>query len=321
MKIAVTIALAISALCMGCTPKLNDEEVTKVVGENLPAQLKAVVSLGKVQTDIASGSDESTVKFKTQLKLSQALYKEIDFDSAAKTSNGDAGLFQQVEEAARGLNTQDREALAESIQKATMKPAFIAVVSPEAAVSDWYGSFKSKKVIDKWVSSDFATEVAPKFEGRPRSEFKDSAIDVANGTAWFAEAKTRQLEVLQKMDVAKKLADKDSEIQAAKAAAANEREAKEAVLNAVEKSARQLPVELKVRKAALGGTLVLIMSAAQPMTVRLECARALQRFSRDIQLVPGRPTSFGHLEGWGFLSGDSVRITNPGFDPKIVTIP
>lgn len=321
MKFSVTLVIAIAALCMGCSPKLNDEEVAKVVTENMPAQLKVAVSLGKVQTDISAGANESTVKFKTQLKLSQALYQEVDFDTAAKTSNSDTGLFQQVEEAARGLNAQDRDALADSIQKANAKPTFVFQVHPEGAVSDWYGSFKTKKMIDTWVSSDFVTDVAPKFDGKPRTDFKDSAIDVSNAAAWFAQAKARQLDVLQKMDVAKKLADKDAEIAAAKTTATNEREAKEAVLNALEKSARQLPVELKIRKAALGSTLVLSMSAAQPMTVRLECVRGLQRFSREFQLVPGRPTSVGHLEGWGFLSGDSARLTNPNFDPKVVTIP
>lgn len=321
MKLVFWLAAAILVLCAGCSSKLTDAEVAAVLTENVPAQLKALTAIDKVQTEVVSSADDTTVKFKTQLKLSQPLFQELSFDAVAKSANGEPAQFTQVEEAARGLTPADREVLADAIQKATLKPMFIAQTVLAGAAADWYGSFKSKKVIDKWVSSAFVTDVAPAFEGRPRSAFSDTAIESTNANAWFADAKTRQLDLLQKIDTAKKLAQKDAEIAVANSTAASEREAKEAVVNAVEKQARQLPVELRVRRALVGGTLVLTMSTAQPMTVHLEVTRALQRFARDYQLVPGRPAQVGHLEGWGFLSGDSIKVSNPAFDPKLVTVP
>lgn len=322
MKNAFAVAVAaLVLLCAGCSSKLNESDVTAVLTENVPANLKSLVMVGSAVTEVSSSGDEATVKFKTQLKLSQPLFQEIGFDAIAKSANGETSLFSQVEEASRGLAPADRESLAESIQKATFKPTFIAQKSPVGTAADWYGSFKSKKVIDKWVSSEFITNVAPNFEGRPRSEFKETAIENVNANVWFAEAKARQLDLLQKIDTAKKLVAKDAEIAEAKLMAESEREAKEAVVIAAARQARTMPVELTTRRALMGGTLVLTMNSTRPMTVRLEVARALQHFTHEYQLVPGRPKQVGHLEGWGFMSGDEIRLSNPAFDPKLVTIP
>ena len=321
MKNAFFAVVAAFALCAGCSSKLNESEVTAVLTENLPTNLKALVALGAAQTELSSSGDEVTVKFKTQLKLSQALFQEIGFDAIAKSANGEAGLFAQVEEASRGLAPLDRESLADAIQKATFKPVFIAQTAPAGASADWYGSFKSKKVIDKWVSSDFVTDVAPKFEGQPRSAFNEKAIDSGAASAWFADAKARQLDVLQRIDTAKKLTQKDAEIAEAKSAATSEREAKEAVINAVAKQVRTMPVEIKTRPALLNGTLVLTISSPRAMTVRLDVVRGVQRFSRDYQLSPGRPAQIGHMEGWGFMSGDQLTLSNPSFDARQIKIP
>lgn len=321
MKKALIAALAALALCAGCSSKLNETEVAAVLTENIPAHLKSLVTVGSIQTEVSSTGDETIVKFKTQLKLSQPLFKEIDFDSVAKAASGETSLFAQVEEATHGLAPANRESLAEAIQKATFKPVFIAQTATEGASADWYGSFKSKKVIDKWVSSDFVTDVAPKFEGQPRSAFNEKAVDTGGANTWFADAKARQLDLLQKIDTAKKLTQKDAEIAEAKSVAASEREAKEALVNAVVKKARQMPVDLATRRALVGGTLVLTMNSNQQMTVRLEVERGLQRFIRDYQLAPGRPTQVGHMEGWGFMSGDKIKLSNPAFDPKLATVP
>jgi hypothetical protein len=325
-------AVAALALCASCSPKLSDADIAVVLSDNVPQPLKSLVTVEQVQSDISASGEGSLVKFKSQLKLKEPLFEAVDFETAAKAAGGDASLFRQIEESARGLAPADRESLAAAIQKATVKPVFIVQTAPVGTTADWYGSFSDKRVIDKWVSSDYKTDVAPLLKGQPRSTFGDSAVESTNAKVWFDDARTQQADLLQKMDTAKKLAQKDAEIDQAKTSAAAEvsqaraiagaeREARETMAANHEKQARQMPVELSTRRALVGGTSVLVMQAAQAMTVRLEVVRGLQRFARDYQLVPGRPTQVGHVEGWGFLAGDAVRLSNPSFDPKVVTVP
>lgn len=320
MKRIFVTAVAALILCTGCSSKVSENDVAAVLTENVPPSLKSVVTVGPTQSDISAVGDDSLVKFKTQLKLTQPLFESADFGTMAKSTESDISLFSKIEESAQGLAPAARDEFAADIEKATQKPAFIVQTAAAGAASDWYGSFRDKKVIDKWVSSDFKTEVEPRLKGQPRTAFSEAAIEGPNAKTWFAENRARQVDVLQKIEIAKKLAQKDSEIAQAMASAATERSAKESLTAANEKQARQMPVNLSMRPALVGGTLVLGMQAAQAMSVRLEVERGLQRFSRDYQLSPGRTTQVGHLEGWGFKSGDTVRVSNPSFDTKIVTV-
>lgn len=323
MKRSKSIFLAATAaliLCAGCTSKPTDSDVADVLTANIPKAFMAVVAVEQIQADI-SGGDEAVVKFKSHLKLSQPLFETVAFGSVAAATGSDVTLFKQIKDAAQGLTSPAKEELAEVIKKAITKPAFISLKTPIGATVDWYGSFKEKKVVDKWVSSDFKTEVEPAFKGQPRDAFDAAAIEDSKAKDWFVEVKTQQIDVLQKIENSKKLAQKDIEIQQAKAQAQHEREAKEALIAAKEKQARQLPVSLSVRPSVMGNTLVLVMQATQAMTVHLEVARGLQRFAHDYQLLGGKPMQVGHMEGWGFAHGDVVRLTNSAFDPKVVAVP
>jgi len=320
MKRFLAVTATALFLCAGCTSKIPDNDVAAVLAENVPAALKAVVTVGPVQTDISSAGDDSLVKFKTQLTLTQPLFESADFDALAKSTQSDTSLFAKIEEGAQNLAPATRVELALDIEKATQKPVFIVQTTASGTAADWYGSFKAKKVVDKWVSSDFKTEAQPPLKGQPRAAFAEGAIEQTNAKAWFSENQARQAAVLQKIDVAKTLAQKDSEVAEAKAAAAAERQARESLVSAVEKQVRQMPITLSLRPALVGRTLVLGMQVAQAMSVRLEVDRGLQHFARDYQLVPGRATQVGHMEGWGFKSGDTIRVSNPSFDTKTVTV-
>jgi len=321
MKNVLIAAVTALTLCVGCSPKPTDSDIAGVLAENLPKALKAVVTIEQTQSDITSSGDDAQVKFKSRLKLNQPLFEAVDFEAAAKTTESDIALFSQIQEAAQGLTSASQSELAAAIKTATSKPIFITQAAPAGATAEWYGSFKDKKVVDKWVSSDFKTEVEPALKGLPRAAFDETAIETTRAKAWFAELKVKQADVLQKIEVAKQLAQKDSEIEQAKASAQKEREAKETLLAAKEQQARKLPVTLSVKRALLGGSLTLVIQSTQAMTIRLEVSRGLQRFVRDYQIAAGRPQAVGHMEGWGFASGDVVRLSNPAFDAKLISIP
>ena len=53
----------------------------------------------------------------------------------------------------------------------------------------------------------------------------------------------------------------------------------------------------------------------------MDVTRGLQTFARDLQAVPGRVVEVGHSEGWGFQSGDTIRLSNPSFDPVSFAAP
>lgn len=314
------VALAALVLCAGCSPKPSDSDIAGVLTENVPKALKSVVTVEQTQADISGGNDGSLVKFKSHVKLSQPLFEAVDFDAVAKSTSSDVGLFDKIAESAKGLAPASQEELAAAIKKTTFKPIFLAQTAATGTMAEWYGSFKSVKVVDKWVSSDFKTEVDPALRGQPRSAFDETAIDATQGSAWFAQRKIEQADVLQKIETAKQLAQKDTEIEQAKASAQTERAAKEAVIAADMKQVRRLPVAVTTQRAILGNTLTLVMRPTQAMTVRLDVSRGAQTFTHDYVLSPGRAVAVGHLEGWGFLPGDAVRLSNPVFDSMQLTI-
>lgn len=339
MKNKLIAFVAVLFLCVACSPKPTDGDIGGVLAENVPKDLKTIATVDQIQADISGAGDDVLVKFKTHLKLNQALFEAADFDAIAKASGSDASLFGEIEKGAKGLTIAGREGLAAAIKAATTKPTFLTEASPTGAAVEWYGSFKAKKVIDKWVSSDFKTDVEPKLKGRPRSEFPESAIESTRASAWFSDIKAEQVALLQKIDTAQQLEKKDAEVAQAQidnsqmlaqketqvaqalAVAQEERAAKERVIAQQQELARRMPVRFQFRKALIGGTFILRIEVAQPMTIRLDVTRGLQKFERDLQVAPGRISEIGHLEGWGFKSGDAIMLLNPSFDPVSFATP
>lgn len=304
----------VAFLCVACSSKPTDADINSVIADNLPKELKSSVSVEQTQTDVSVNGEEVVVKFKTNLKLIQSLFEATDFDTAAKVAGGDIALFEKVADSWKALSPAGQEALSSMVETATHKPVFISEAKAAGASVEWYGSFKTRKLVDKWVASDFKTEVGPEIKGHPRSEFPDTAIESTRASAWFADIKNKQSELLQKLDVAQKLEQKDVEVAGAQAVAQKERAEKEALLAAREQQARRMPLNTQFRPAALGNTFVLRLQVDKSMSVRLDVSRGLQNYSRDLQMSPGRVLEIGHLEGWGFKSGDAVTLSNPSFD-------
>ena len=357
MKNKLIAFVVVVLLCVGCSPKPTDEDVGAVLTENIPPALKPVAAIDQTQAEISSAGDDLLVKFKTHLKLSQPLFDAIEFESAAKAAGGDNSSFGEIEKRSQKLTAAGRESLADAIKAATNKPTFLAESSAAGIAVEWYGSFKAKKVVDRWVSSDFKTDIEPKFKGRPRSEFPESAIESAKANGWFTDIKVKQVALLQKIDTAQqlerkdaeasqaqidnaqllaqketelseaknlaaqKLAQRDAEVQHALAIAQRERVAKEGVIAQQQRQARQMPIKVQFRRAAIGGTSVMRIEAGLAITVRMDVARGAQTFARDLQVASGRVVEIGHLEGWGFKSGDMVRLSNPSFDTVSFTAP
>jgi hypothetical protein len=302
------------ALLTGCAPKPSDEDLKEVLAQNVATPLKSSVAIEQLQTESSGRGDDQLIKFKSVLKTSEPLFAPVEFESAAKSAGGNVGRFGQVESAAQALSPEARDKFSADVVKATEKPTFISVATPVGSTSDWYGSFKVKKVVDKWLSSDFKTDVEPGLAGQPRASFPANAVDVAQAKAWFADLQPKQEALLQRLADAKSLEQKDAELAQQLAATQQERQAKESLLAAEQSKARQLPLQVGFRHASFGGTQVLRIQALRPMTVRVDVTRGLHRFARDMQVAPGRIVELGHLEGWGFKSGDQVSLSNPAFD-------
>ena len=318
MKSVIFGALAVLAFCAGCTSKPADSDVAAVLTENVPKAFKAVVTIEQTKTDITGSGDDAVVKFKSALKLSQPLFEAVAFEEIAKSTESDVALFHQIEEAAHGLSSAAKDELAAAIKATTTKPVFIAQTAAIGATAEWYGSFNGKKVVDKWVASDFKTESEPALKGQPRAAFDATAVEASQAKAWFTALKVQQADVLQKIETAKKLAQKDIEIAQTKALAQAEHDAKESLLAAREKQARQLPITLSLQPELFGNSKRLTIQAAQPMTIRVEVSRGLQKFAQDYQLAPGKPLL---ARGWSFATGDTVRFSNPAFDPRVLRVP
>jgi hypothetical protein len=164
--IFVTAAAVVAlALCAGCAPKPSNTDIEAVLTEHVPNAFIAVASVEGTQADITGGSDASLVKFKSHLKLSQPLYKAVDFDANLKSTASDVTRYALIEESARALTPAVRDKFAAAIKKASFKPVFIAQTAPTGATADWYGAFRTIRVVDKWVASDFNTEVDPALDG------------------------------------------------------------------------------------------------------------------------------------------------------------
>lgn len=333
MTMKLSVALLASLLLAACSSKPSETDIASFLNENLPTQFKTALKLDQITSETNSAGDEVTVKFKAQLKLTQPLFEGADFEVVAKSQEFDVSGYSEIERRSKELTDQNLAAVSAAIQPALAKTEFIKETSPADSVSEWYGSFKSKKVVDKWVSSDFRTDIPLKLSGKPRAEFSEAATPVSRASGWFAAMKTSQGDALAKIGAAKILQDKDVEIAQGKAEAEQvrkekdaaiaqaervseqERQAKEKAMAAHQKLLRKMPVEITTRNALVGGTIVLRIQSQVPMTINLTVERGLQKHSRDLQLAANKVLEYGHAEGWGFKSGDVVTISNPAFDP------
>lgn len=309
------ILLAAMVVLGGCSAKPSAEDLKVLVQQNMPDALRSVATVDQLQAEVAAGGEEMLVKFKAQLKLTQSLYSPVGFGQAANAAGADLTQFGALQQAVNALSSERRKPYEADVSRLTTKPVFLDEVHASGAPTEWYGSFKTRKVVDKWVVSEFRTDVHPEIKGQPRSAYPDASVLLASSKDWFSEVQREQQSLAARLSELRTLEQTEAQLAQAQAAAQQEREARATVVAAAEKQSRQLPVRVALRPAVLGGTLVLHMQALSAMTIRLDVVRGLQRFSRDLQLRPGTTTSFGHLEGWGFRVGDEVRLTNPAFDP------
>ncbi len=100
MKSIFISTVAALILCVGCSAKPAESDVAGALNENVPVAFKTLVTVEQTQAEITASSDEAIVKFKSHLKLSQSLFKPVDFESIAKSTDSDVALFSQIEEAA-----------------------------------------------------------------------------------------------------------------------------------------------------------------------------------------------------------------------------
>lgn len=308
-------------VCAGCSPKPTVADVEGILGENIPGALRSVAALRGTQTDITAIADGSSVKFKSQLVLTQPLYEIKSFEEAARHSNSDLAAYEQLKRKAFELSGDLRNRFSSQIAATTVRPVFLAEATSAGTSGEWYGSFQAKKVVDRWLPTEFKTDVQPTFKGQARAALPQGAIELSTSADWFSKARAVQTELLASIEVAQKLEQKDADIAAARATAEQERESKNEVLAAQRNQARQLPLRIGFRNALVGGTAVLVVQGRDSMTVTLEVTRGLQHFTKALQLAPGKTVAVGHLEGWGFRAGDSLTFHHPSFDPLSTTVP
>jgi hypothetical protein len=299
--------VAILLVLAACSARPGADEVRQVLQQNLPDALRDNVVVDQVQSQITAEGDSVVVKFKSQLKTTQPLYAPVDPKKAAAIAGADVSLFGEVDRAVSNLSTRLRQDFQADISKIKQVPTFIEETSAAGTSVDWYGSYRAKQVVDRWVVSDFKTEVQPLLKGMPRQTFAADALSTDKVASWFDDRKRDQQAFLQRVADAQKLQETEQQLAAVQAVAAQEKATRE-------HADRRMPINVTVRPATLGGTMVVRFQVLRPMSVTMEVSRGLQHFSRDLQLAPGRTLEFGHLEGWGFRSGDQVTLTHPSFD-------
>lgn len=148
MKHIFFICLTVLGLLTGCSPKPTDAEVSAVLLQNLPESLKTASTLESVQTELNVAGDETLVKFKSVTKLSQPLFEKVEFNAAAQAAGFETLSYKAIDKGMSALSASAREALAELAKQATDKPTMLKEVAASGANSDWYGSFRFKKVVD-----------------------------------------------------------------------------------------------------------------------------------------------------------------------------
>lgn len=315
MVIWRVLAAALLTLLGACTTKPSSDDVHVVLQQNLPESFREVARVEQLQTEMTTESNSVVIKFKAQLKLSEPLYAAADFSRAAESAGVDPVKFASAERTLQSVPDNLRQQFEGDIQRLLRRPTFIDQKAAAGAVSEWYGSFRSKKVVDKWVVSDFHTDVLPTIAGVRRSALPSDALSLQKAPDWFTGVRREYEEIFRRIADAQKVQQAEERAAVAQAAAQQERDARERAVALATQQARQMPIRYGFRQAALGGSMVLRIQVIAPMTVTLNVVRGHQRFTRNLQLLPGRTAEFGHLEGWAFRGGDQVTLTNGSFDP------
>lgn len=86
-----------------------------------------------------------------------------------------------------------------------------------------------------------------------------------------------------------------------------------------------VPVVITMRESAWGEGKVAIFSNQTPnrltITVTVRNDKLNQSKSVNINLDPNGNAEFGWLEGWRFLSGETIIVSHPSYLPLIKTVP
>lgn len=321
MSYTTRLAVVLGALALAaCSPKPGPEDISAAVRENIPGSIATLAQFDAAEAESRSEGEGFLVTFKAHLKTKEALYRLVDPVKVAADVGAVLSLS-ALEEVVRTTPPEVTEALANDLKPLLARPAFFEPTAAAGTPIEWYGSMRMKKVVDKWVTTEVKSEVPPSIPGAPRALIPPDAVELSKAKDWFSDREKQQRFMVQRLADATKVKSAEQGAARAEAVAQRERELRDNVVAAVQQHARQLPIRYGFRRAAFGGTEVLELQSNTAITLRMEVRRGYQQLVRDLQVVPGRTLSFGHIEGWGFRSGDAVRLTNGAFDPTTFTAP
>lgn len=316
-------AACLVTLVAACTSRPSTEEVAVVLQQNLPETIREAARIETSKTEMATTgqSDSMVVKFKAQVRISEPLYAAVDLSRAAEKAGVDLAKFSTSDRMLQSIPDNLRTEFEGEIRRLSIKPTFVEERVQAGAMSEWYGSYRATKVVDRWVVSDFHTDVPPAFVGVKRAALPPDSVPLQTAPVWFTETQRDYDNLLRRISDAQRVHQAEARATEAQAAAQHERDAREQVVAAATQQALKMPISYRFRSAALSGSMVLQMQVITPMTVTLNVTRGHQHFSRDLQLLPGRTVEFGHIEGWGFRGGDEVTLTNSRFSPVVFSAP
>jgi hypothetical protein len=92
-----------------------------------------------------------------------------------------------------------------------------------------------------------------------------------------------------------------------------------------QESKPDLPVTVSFRRAILGGGLV--ARFRNNTALQLEIAALFispstgQRSQTQLVLGPGQTQEVGSLQGWQFIAGQQIQLSNTGFRPIVISVP
>lgn len=322
MRNSRTLGVILAAVTLAaCSSKPSSEEINAAVREHVPSKAGTVAEFNSADAETRPEGDGFVVNFKAHLRTKEALYRVLDASKVAADVGADLGPFKELEDATRAAPEDVKSDLAEDLRRLSTRPTFIEQTVPARKPVDWYGSMHMKKLVDRWVITDVRTEVEPVLVGSSKNQLPSDAVELARAKDWLAELANQQHVMAQRLFDRTRARVAEEKAARSEAVAQSEKDARAKVVEAVQQQARQLPIRYAFRPAVLGGTGVLQLQSSTPMTLRLEVSRGYQHFAKDLQVAPGRTVSFGHLEGWGFKTGDVIRFSNSSFDPATVTVP
>jgi len=80
---------------------------------------------------------------------------------------------------------------------------------------------------------------------------------------------------------------------------------------------REVQVGVKFRKAMIsnGHVAVIANASSQTIAITVDIQRGTSGQARSVDLTidPGRYKELGEREGWAFIAGDSIKVSQPGF--------